>query len=323
MRNKPSSLAFSHPKTLRALITGANGFVAQHTIHEFINHGYDVHGLDHTEDMFHHGTFHQVDLCDAKAVRSLIENIKPDVCIHLGGIAFVPMGWKDPRLVYDVNLLGTVNLLEGFRHHHPDARVVVVTSGEIYGRKSEKHPLKENAPMFPANPYAISKMAADQHALLYAEHFNMNIMTARPDNHTGPGQSDLFVTAAFARQLAEIADHKVDPVMAVGNLDNMRNFTDVRDVATAYRLLVETGYAGQAYNIASGEVVRIRSVLDMLCDIAGVRPEINIDPARFRPTDYLPVLDTQHLRDDTGWTPKIPLSQTLQDIYDYFRQQNH
>ena len=303
---------------MRILVTGANGFVGRHLTAHLKAAGHTPLYADINPIPKVPTTQTSIgDLSDTSYATHAILKLKPDACMHLGGIAFVPMGWKNPQLVYHVNLIGTVNLLEAFRKHAPDARILVVTSGEVYGRTASDHPLRENAPLFPANPYAISKQAADMHTLLFAERYNMHTMTARPDNHTGPGQSELFVTASFARQIAEIALKLSPPLMRVGNLDNLRNFTDVRDVVQAYRLILERGKSGQAYNIASGKPARIRYVLDTLCRIANVHPEIKIDPARYRPTDCLPMLDTSRLRNETGWTPKIPIETTLRDIYDY------
>jgi GDP-4-dehydro-6-deoxy-D-mannose reductase len=303
---------------MQILVTGANGFVGQHVTHLLSEQGHTpLHcDLQPVKGAPRNRLF-VGDLCDQAFLEDLVSRAKPDACIHLGGIAYVPMGWKNPQLVYNVNLGGTVNLLEAFRKHAPEARIVVVSSGEIYGRTARQNPLRETDIMYPANPYAVSKQAADQHALLTAQRYNMNIMTARPDNHTGPGQSELFVTATFARQVADIASGRRKARMLVGNLDNMRNFTDVRDIARAYLALLERGRAGTAYNIASGIPVRIRSVLDTLCRIANINPQIDIDPSRYRPTDCLPTLDTTRIHQHTGWKPQIPIQTTLQDIYQH------
>jgi GDP-4-dehydro-6-deoxy-D-mannose reductase len=192
--------------------------------------------------------------------------------------------------------------------------MLIVTSSEVYGRRPRPAPIREGDAMYPDNPYAVSKMAADYHALLYARRYGMPIMTARPDNHTGSGQSDQFVTTSFASQLAAMARGQQEPVLHVGNLKSRRNFTDVRDTVAAYRLILEQGHPGEAYNIAAKEAVTIQSVLDGLCDIAKIQPTIEIDPKRYRPEDATPDLDTTRLR-ALGWEPRIPLSQTLTDIY--------
>ena len=181
----------------------------------------------------------------------MVSELAPDACIHLAGIAFVPLGWTDPELVFSVNLLGTINVLEAFRLGAPKARLLIVTSAEIYGRVPGSHAFAEDAPLTPDNLYAVSKMAADLSSLLYARRYGMHVMTARPGNHIGPGQSPRFVTSAFAEQIVKIARKQTEPVLKVGNLECERDFTDVRDVARAYRLIAEGGRAGEAYNISS------------------------------------------------------------------------
>lgn len=256
------------------------------------------------------------DLCDPDALDGHVQRLQPEACIHLAGIAFVPMGWSDPRLVFSVNLGGTFNLLEACRKGASRARVLVITSAEVYGRLPSATPLTEEAPLAPSNLYAVSKVAADLSALLYHRRYGMHVMTARPQNHIGPGQSTQFVTGAFAEQLAAMRDRGAEAVIRVGNLECRRDFTDVRDVARAYRLLVERGRPRTAYNIASGAPVRIGDVLRQLCAMAGVKPRIDIDPDRFRPTDDPPVLDTARIFSHAGWRPEIPLHRTLQDIFE-------
>jgi GDP-4-dehydro-6-deoxy-D-mannose reductase len=244
-----------------------------------------------------------------------VAELKPDGCIHLAGIAFVPQGWSDPDLVFAVNLGGSVNILEALRAEAASARVLVVTSAEVYGRRPAPHPLREDAPLEPSNLYAVSKLAADLTALLYARRYGMHVMTARPQNHIGPGQSSQFVAQSFAEQLAALKEQPGEPVIRVGNLDSCRDFTDVRDVARAYRRLLEDGRSGEAYNIASGRGVRVRELLDHLCTESGVTPRIETDPDRYRPTDDPPMLDITKIREHTGWQPEIALSQTLKDVY--------
>jgi GDP-4-dehydro-6-deoxy-D-mannose reductase len=174
--------------------------------------------------------------------------------------------------------------------------------------------LSEDAALLPENPYAVSKVAADLTTLLYARRYNVPFMTARPANHIGPKQSTDFVVPAFASQVAAIAAGKRDPLMKVGNLESDREFTDVRDVCLAYRLILEKGTPGRAYNIATGRFVKIRFILEELCRQAGVTPKLETDPALFRPTDSQARLDTTRLRTETGWQPRFTLEQTLKDI---------
>lgn len=301
---------------MRVLVTGARGFVGHHVVTEFAAHGHEVLALTRPEDCPQPGpSDFLADICDAPAVAAAVRDLRPEACLHLAGIAFVPMGWSRPELVFEVNLVGTLNLLEAFRAHAPAARLLVVSSSQIYGSAPSPEPLTEEAPAAPDSLYGVSKLAADLNSLLYARRYGMPVMTARPCNHIGPGQSTEFVASSFAQQLVAIAAGRREPVMKVGNLDSEREFMDVRDVARAYRLVIERGRAGQAYNVSTGRFVRIGYLLEKLAEYAGVRPRIEVDPARFRPTDVQPRLSAARIERDTGWRPTFALEQTLADIF--------
>jgi len=302
---------------MRVLVTGASGFVGRHAVRECISHGHsaiamiapgqpaDIPGVEATES---------ADLSDTAALASLIERHHPDACLHLAGIAFVPVGWSRPQDTFRVNTIGTINLLEAFRAYHPACRVLAVTSSQIYGQQPRGHLIREDDPPAPDSIYAVSKWAQDDTARLYARRYHLPVMTARPCNHIGPGQSEDFVVTAFARQLIEISTGARPPVMQVGNLASEREFTDVRDTVRAYRLLLEKGTPGQAYNVASSRLTTIQALFDQLCLIAGVHPRIEVDPARYRPTDTQPLLDCSRILGETGWKPEIPVETTLRDV---------
>ena len=259
-------------------------------------------------------TYLPMDVRDPDSIASVLADVAPDAVLHLGGIAFVPLGWTQPQRVFHVNTIGTLNVLDAVRQHRPSARILVVTSAEVYGSHPAPAPLAEDAPYRPDNIYGVAKAAADHAALLYAAHHRLDVMVARPSNHIGAGQSKDFVSSSFASQLAAIAAGGA-PLMRVGNLDQRRDFTDVRDVARAYVLLLERGHAGLAYNIASGHLMPVRDLLDGLCAVAQVRPQVEIDPALFRPDENRPSYDTARIRDHVGWKPEIPLRQTLEAVY--------
>ena len=309
---------------MRVLVTGATGFVGRHVVAELGSADCTVirHGDPATaspED----GPCHYLDLRDAEALGVMVADIQPDACIHLAGIAFIPDADSHPEYAFEVNTLGTIGLLQACRTHAPTARILAVSSAQVYGHPDLDRPIREDDPLRPYNLYSVSKTAADQAALLFAEQFGLHVMTARPCNHVGPGQSPRFATSSFSRQLLEISRGDCEPVIRVGNLASRRDFLDVRDVARAYRLLLESGRPGRAYNIGSGKLVRIESVLDELCRQVGVSPERHVDPALFRPTDDSIILDTRRIRDDTGWTPSIPLHTTLRDILKDVRIRPH
>ncbi len=301
---------------MRILVTGARGFVGRHVAADFAAAGHEVLGLSRPQDCPDPGPSDVLaDICDPAAIASVVQQIKPEGCLHLAGIAFVPTGWKQPRLVYDVNVGGALNVLEALREHAPACRIVVVSSSLVYGASDPDRPRDEESKLSPDSIYGVSKVAADLNALLYARHHKMAVMTARPCNHIGPGQAADFMAPSFARQLADIAAGKQEPVMRVGNLESVREFMDVRDVASAYRLMLERGQPGEAYNISASRAVKISFILDELCKAAGVHPKIETDPVRWRPTDKQPTLVADKLRRDTGWTPRYTLEQTLRDVY--------
>lgn len=300
---------------MRILVTGACGFVGRHLINELTLHGHQVIGLDigNTPAWLTPATFISANITDAAALDQAVAAVNPDACIHLAAWAFVPSGTVDPAKIFDINLTGTTHVLEAFRKISSQARILFISTSHVYGMRMRPAPIQEEDLLGPDTFYAISKAAADQICLLYARQYRMNIIVARPHNHIGPGQSPQFSIASFARQVAAIRNG-APPVMKVGNLDNRRDFTDVRDIVRAYRLLIEKGTIGKAYNIASGHEIRVGDVLTRLCELAGVQPDIGRDPAFYRPADENPTLDTRRIRNDTGWMPVIPLDQTLSDI---------
>jgi GDP-4-dehydro-6-deoxy-D-mannose reductase len=302
---------------MRILVTGACGFVGRHLVAELLAHRHEPVALDLGEcpaDFPATVSYHRGDIANAGQLRQAVAEIRPEGCIHLAGLAFVPIGWSDPARMMQVNLIGAINLLEALRHGAPEARLLLISSAEVYGRKSLSAPLTEDAPLQPDNPYALSKSAAESMVFLYGRSYGMPTMAARPCNHIGPGQSADFVISSFAVQLRKMASGACPPVMKVGNLDSLRMFLDVRDVVRAYRLLLEDGIPGQAYNVAGGEEKSIREMLELLCQAADVQPRLEVDPARFRPTDRLPLLDASRLTRETGWRPQIHIAQTLRDI---------
>jgi GDP-4-dehydro-6-deoxy-D-mannose reductase len=254
------------------------------------------------------------DLRDPEAIAGLVARYRPHRCIHLGAVSFVPTAEADPAAVLCVNIAGTIAVLDAFRSRAPEARILVVSTAHVYGAGGADVPLTEDSPLLPVGMYAVSKAAADLAALSYAKHYGLQVLTARPCNHTGPGQSPRFAVPSFVAQLRAIRHGDSPPVLRVGNLESRRDFADVRDVAGAYRLLLEHGKPGNAYNISSQRLRTIGEILDMLCDLAGTHPERVTDPAKFRPTDCSPQLDLSRLRQDTGWKPEISMEQTLKDM---------
>lgn len=300
---------------MRILVTGASGFVGRHFLNEAALGGHETFALDLSppHDPSPCAGFATANLTDPAALREAVQRFSPDACLHLAGIAFVPAANSDPSGIININVMGTTHLLEAFRTTAPNARILVVSSSHVYGQANRPAPITEDDPLAPDTLYSITKAAADSIARFYSRQYGMKVIVARPGNHVGPGQSPSFVIPAFARQVKAIRQGTPQPIK-VGNLESVRDFTDVRDVARAYRLLLEQGQSGLAYNIASGHQYSIGTILDRLCTLAGIKPEIVQDPALYRPDGVCPRLDTHRLTAATGWQPAYTIEKTLADI---------
>jgi len=259
------------------------------------------------------------DLRDAAAARRAIADARPDVIHHLAGRAHVGRSWSDPAGTLHDNVTMTLNVLEAVRAEAPEAAVVVVASGEVYGPPA-RLPVDESAPLRPQNPYAVSKASADLLAGFYADAHGLRVIRARSFNHAGPGQEPTYAIASFARQVARAAEAGEDPVRIVtGNPDTRRDFTDVRDVVRAYRLLAERAEPG-VYNVCSGRTASARELVAGLAKAAGVGLEHEVDPALVRAHEVMELRGSpEALRAATGWEPEIPLERTLVDSLEWWR----
>jgi GDP-4-dehydro-6-deoxy-D-mannose reductase len=303
------------------LITGATGFVGTHLRAllprerpEWRISGTTLHNPSSDAGLV------ECDLQDAAAIAALVERTKPDAVIHLAGQSNVPISFADPEGTLTNNIIGTLHLLDACRAHVPATRILIVSSNEVYGPVPEaEQPIREDRPLRPGNPYAVSKAAQEMLALQYAQSYGLDVVVARPFNHIGPGQIDRFVVSAFARQVVEV-ERGSREMVSVGNLDIARDFTDVRDVCRAYIALVERGARGGIYNIGQGTSISIRALLELLCRLAHVEVRVVPDPARMRPSDA-PVMraDTSRLHGATGWRPEISLETSLHEILDWWR----
>lgn len=301
---------------MRVLVTGASGFVGRHLIRELINFRHEIVAFDVAFPKAIPGVASHCtgDLLDVECLNKIVSSAKPESCVHLAAMAFAPSAMDNAPRMFSVNIVGTLNLLEAFRKNSPSSRILNISTAHVYGGIKSKEPITEDTPLVPVSLYAISKAAADEATLEYSKLHNMFTMIARPNNHIGPGQSPMFVIASFAQQLKKMAASGIKGTIHAGNMESIRDFTDVRDVVTAYRLLLEKGKTGKAYNISSNRMLSIRTVFDELCKLAGIAPSVVIDKERFRPTDSSPLLDVTRIHSDTGWTQQIPFTQTLKDI---------
>jgi GDP-4-dehydro-6-deoxy-D-mannose reductase len=277
----------------RVLVTGPNGFVGRHLRNELRTAFVPFDG----------------DVLDAALLADAVRAARPQAVVHLAALSSVGQSWDDVGEVWRVNVVGTVNVLEAVRAEAPDARILFVSSGEVYGRAAEI-PTPESAPANPVSPYGASKAAAELACTQAGK--SLDVVVTRSFPHLGPGQDERFAVASWAAQLAGLED---GGVLRVGNLDVQRDFTDVRDVCHAYRLLLDPAVEGGTYNVASGSAVPLDRVVELLVAAAGVRVTVEPDEARLRPAD-VPVLagDSSKLRAATGWEPAIPLEQTLADV---------
>lgn len=253
------------------------------------------------------------DLRDAAQVRSLVERSRPDHVLHLAAQSFVPASFRDPAATLDVNLGGTLHLLQALSASGFAGRLLFVSSADIYGAVApEDLPISELRLPAPRNPYAVSKYAAE--LLCRQWHFSegLDVVIARPFNHTGAGQEPRFVLSGFAQRIARVKAGLEAPRMEVGNLDVTRDFSDVRDVLDAYLVLLDQGVAGEVYNVCSGIERRLADLLDACCRQAGVQLEVVVDPSRVRPNEQRRVVGSLHkLRSQTGWQPHYPIEETL------------
>ena len=299
---------------MRALVTGADGFVGRWLIAHLEASGDHVwqavgSGLEETERR------RRLELLDRNSVEDVVAWARPDAIYHLAAVAFGPDASADVGTAVDVTVRGTAFLLEAATKQGREPTVLVPSSSEAYGRVSTR-PVREDDPLAPVNAYGATKAAQEMLALAYHRAGRLPVAVARAFNHIGPGQRPSFVVAAFASQLAEIARGAGAGAVRVGNLDAARDFTDVRDVVRAYRLLVTTGATGEPHNVATGRAVQIRTILDRLIGVSGLDVEVIVDPERVRAVD-VPVVrgSAARLRRRTGWRPEIGLRATLLDIW--------
>ena len=262
------------------------------------------------------------DLTDISSLRAAFDQIQPEIVFHLAAASSVASSWDHPGRYLEVNAVGTVNLLETVRAADREVRVVVSSSGEVYGAVPvDQQPITEDAHLAPLSPYAASKAAQDLLTAQYYHGYGIPTVRLRLFHHTGPRRPPQFVASSFAQQIARIEKGLDPPRLAVGNLEAIRDFTDVRDVARAYWLAATRGIAGDVYNICSSRHTNIRRVLDVLLTDSRVDVEIEVDPNRLRAAD-IPYLVGDHTRfsSTTGWQPDIPLVKTLGDLLNWWRQ---
>lgn len=295
---------------MKLWITGANGFVGGHLEVAARELGYELLLTDLASSNLRN--IISLDICDEAMVRAFANEHKPDACIHLAGIAFVPDAAKNPDLLENINVTGALNVGKTLWEANPNARLLFVSTAQVYGYKYREEPMCPSDDLRPNSPYAESKAKAEKLLLDLAREKNYDLCIARPGNHTGPGQSPKFVIPSFAQAVCRVK-YGLAKEISVGNLDCERDFTDVRDVVRAYLTILANGKNGGIYNISAGNHLSIRSILEKIMAIANVSAPIRIDETLFRQTDAMPPLSTAYIR-SLGWEPKIPFDKTLRDV---------
>ncbi len=314
----------------RALITGITGFAGSH-LAEFIlaeHPDVEVYGTyrwrsrtENIEAFEDRVKLVETELRDATSVHQTLEKVRPDLIFHLAAQSFVPSSWSGPAETFNTNVTGQIHLFEAIRSLRLDPAIQIACSSEEYGLvHPDEVPITEDNPLRPLSPYGVSKVAQDYMGYQYHRSYGLRVVRTRAFNHTGPRRGEVFVASDFAKQIALIEQGHREPVIRVGNLEAVRDFTDVRDMVRAYWLAALEGEPGEVYNIARGEGVTIRELLDRLLGLSTVTVEVVQEPSRMRPSDVeILIGDSSRFRAQTGWEPRIDLQTTLADLLNWWR----
>jgi GDP-4-dehydro-6-deoxy-D-mannose reductase len=320
---------------MRVLVTGIDGFVGSHLAEFLLGvEGVQVFGTVLESETGPNITaiaanlvLKRADVRDAERVLNVFRDVRPDRVIHLAAQPFVPTSVQDPTSTLQVNVFGTLSVLEAARKMGEDRgtppSVLLVSSGEVYGHvPSHRQPITEESPLSPQNPYAASKASTELIARSYRSTYGIEVTTARPFNHAGPRQNPTFVTSEFGHRFAEIASGRSEPRLRVGNIEAQRDFTDVRDVVRAYWALFDRESTESVFNVCAGHAYPIREVVTLYQEITGIEVEIVSGEEKARPYDTLLFVGSnERLRLATGWSPIVPFRDTLRDVFLYWREQ--
>jgi GDP-4-dehydro-6-deoxy-D-mannose reductase len=293
---------------MRVLVTGSDGFVGRHLGRTLRAAGHEV------VEPPGPGVPDGLDVTDPARVRAILEAAKADAVIHLAAVSSVAESHRDPTRTFAVNALGTVNLLSAVKAVRPKTRVLVVSSGEVYGRAFQLGPAAEETPLAPLSPYAASKASAEMAALQFQRSYGTDVLCVRPFGHLGAGQATTFVVPSLAAQIAAIGRGEAEPVLRTGDLSPIRDFLHVTDVVAAYELLLREGVPGAVYNVASGLGRTVRSLLDELLTLASVSARIEVDPDRIRPVEIPAMIGDSARLCALGWVARRDVRTALTDV---------
>ncbi len=315
----------------RVLITGINGFVGSHLAEYILSNNFgEIYGLIRNKDVEKENIssilnkihMKECDINDAYSVKQVIEDVEPDILFHLAAQSYVPSSWSSPVETMQTNVIGSMNIFEAVRNSKLDTIIQIAGSSEEYGMVYEKEvPITEDNPLRPLSPYGVSKVAMDLLGYQYHQSYGLKIIRTRAFNHTGPRRGEVFVTSNWAKQIAMIEAKKQEPIIRVGALDPIRDFTDVRDMVRAYWLATQKGKFGEVYNICSGKGILMKDLLNLLLSLSKIKPKIEKDPARMRPSDVKILLGScKKFNKETGWKAEIPFEKTMEDLLNYWRE---
>jgi GDP-4-dehydro-6-deoxy-D-mannose reductase len=307
---------------MRVLVTGADGFVGRHMCRHLRASGDEVIEAVGPNAKSGDASSLALDLTRTPSVEAAIETVRPEAIVNLAGFSSVASADRKPAQTWLVNTIGTLNLLAASRDKAPRARVLLVGSGEMYGLLTPGTRAKEDMPLRPLGVYASSKLAAEVAALQFHRRYASPVILARSFNHLGLGQHPSYAVPAFAMQIKAIQAGRSDPVIRVGNLDTVRDFLHVQDTVSAYRLLLLRGTPGSAYNVCSGVGRTIRSLLDEMLEISGIKASISTDPNRSRPAEIPSLTGDPEKLIALGWQTTTPIRTALKEVLEEYSQQS-
>lgn len=301
------------------LIFGVNGFVGSYLTREFVEHGYEVYGSDRAAECAVEGlsAFRCADITDYEALEAIIRDFKPGIIINLAAISSVGLSWKIPQTTMEVNVIGTINILQVTSMLEDAPKVLLIGSSEEYA--PSERPLNEDALLNAMSPYGISKVTQERFADLYAERFGIPIYKVRAFNHTGVGQASTFVLPSWCEQVAAISASGKPGIIKVGNVEVVRDFSDVRDIVRAYRMIVESDKSGEVFNVGSGIGHPLSELLAEIVSFSDQAIDVEVNEALLRPSDNpVIVCDNAKIERELGWKPRHSIEESLRDVFNSF-----
>lgn len=312
---------------MKSFITGISGFVGSYLSEYLLSLGHEIIGIYQNEENLNNlnkeikeaARLIKGDILDEKFLTECLSEIKPDWIFHLAAVSNVYHSWKEKKATYEINIIGSFNLLEACSKLKIKPKILLIGSSEEYGKVETNEPIKENFPLRGFTPYAISKITQEYLGMQYYYTEQLPILRTRSFNHTGPRQKPTFVCSSFCYQIADIEINDKKPILKVGNLASYRDFTDVRDVVRAYVIIMEKGTIGDVYNVCSMNSYSIKEILDKIIKYSNKEISIEIDKEKYRPIEIPFLLGDNTKLKKLGWEPSYRIEQTLLDTLNYWR----